>query len=66
MERTLNICFMLVTLDVSKASGWLNALAPCRESKEWHAVRGEIYGSAGGRWRATAVRRRCKQRLGEG
>ena len=26
--RTLNICVMLVTLDVSKLSGWLNAFAP--------------------------------------
>ena len=29
-ERTLNICCMVVTLDVSKLSGWLNALAYCR------------------------------------
>ena len=28
-ERTLNIWFMSVTLDVSKLSGWLNADAPC-------------------------------------
>ena len=29
-ERTPNILRMLVTLDVSKLSGWLNALADCR------------------------------------
>ena len=29
-ERTVNISRMVVTLDVSKLSGWLNADAPCR------------------------------------
>ena len=29
-ERTTNMDFMLVTLDVSRLSGWLNALALCR------------------------------------
>ena len=29
-ERTVNIWYMSVTLDVSKLSGWLNADAPCR------------------------------------
>ena len=29
-ERTRNIWYMLVTLDVSKLSGWLNAVAHCR------------------------------------
>ena len=29
-ERTINMCHMLVTLDVSKLSGWLNADACCR------------------------------------
>ena len=29
-ERTWNMDRMLVTLDVSKLSGWLNAHAPCR------------------------------------
>ena len=36
---------MDVTLEVSKVSGWLNADAPCRESKGGHTVRGEVYGS---------------------
>jgi len=29
-ERTRNMAYMLVTLDVSKLSGWLNADASCR------------------------------------
>ena len=29
-ERTWNMLRMVVTLDVSKLSGWLNADAPCR------------------------------------
>ena len=33
-ERTSNIRCMLVTLDVSKLSGWLNADAPCRVKRE--------------------------------
>eukprot|EP00964_Phaeocystis_antarctica_P027053 scaffold15231_cov60-Phaeocystis_antarctica.AAC.1 len=33
---------MAVTLEVSKLSGWLNADAPCRESKDGQAVRGEV------------------------
>ena len=40
-ERTENMRNMLVTLVVSKLSGWLNADASCRESKGGHAVRGE-------------------------
>ena len=31
--RTSNICFILLTLEVSKLSGWLNADAPCGGSK---------------------------------
>ena len=33
---------MVVTLDVSKLSGWLNTDADCRESKAGHALRGEV------------------------
>ena len=55
-ERTRNILYMLVTLEVSKLSGWLNALAYCRESKGGNAVQGEVYGSAGGRRQATTPR----------
>ena len=54
--------FMSVTLEVSRLSGWLNADACCRASKEGHAVRGAVYGqgaAGGGRPRRT-------QRAGEG
>ena len=40
-ERTANMSYMVVTLEVLKPSGWLNALVYCRESKEGHAMRGE-------------------------
>ena len=33
---------MVVTLDVSKLSDWLNLCAICRESKGGHMVRGEL------------------------
>eukprot|EP00964_Phaeocystis_antarctica_P114351 scaffold78323_cov43-Phaeocystis_antarctica.AAC.4 len=54
---------MSVTLEVSKLSGWLNADAPCRESKEGYMVRGEVYGSGG---TAGGGRPRRTQRAGEG
>ena len=69
-ERTQNMSPMVVTLEVSKLSGWLNDDAYCRESKGGHAVRGEVYGSAGGRRQATAVQAACRRgldcRLGAG
>ena len=37
-ERTLNMSVMVVTRDVSKLSGWLNADARCRV--EGHAIYG--------------------------
>ena len=42
MERTKSMLCMVVTLDVSKLSGWLNASACCRESKEGHTMRGKV------------------------
>jgi len=33
-SRTENMEYMLVTLEVSKVSGWLNADAPCRVQRE--------------------------------
>ena len=33
---------MVVTLEVSKLSGWLNADAPCPESKRGRKMRGEL------------------------
>ena len=47
--RTQNMPNMFVTLEVSKLSGWLNALASCRESKGGHTVvgRGAEYRESG-------------------
>ena len=33
-ERTINMSYMIMTLDVSKLSDWLNANAHCRVAKE--------------------------------
>ena len=33
-ERTWNISFMVVTLEVSRLSGWLNAVADCQVERE--------------------------------
>ena len=38
----MNMNCMVVTLEVSKLSGWLNADALCRESKGGNAVRSEV------------------------
>jgi len=45
-SATPNIKYMFVTLEVSRLSGWLNADAPCRESKGGQTAR---YAGAGGR-----------------
>ena len=64
------MCCMSVTLEVSKPSGWLNADAYCRESKEGYAVRVEVYGSGGSRRWKTAAHAACRGardcRLGAG
>ena len=54
---------MSVTLEVLKLSSWLNADAPCRESKEGHVVRGERYT---GRGTEDGGRPWSTQRAGEG
>ena len=47
-ERTWNMPYMVVTLDVSKLSGWLNAATPCRvESRAYDAQRGVGRGRGG-------------------
>ena len=47
-ERTANMMLMVVTLDVSKLSGWLNACAPCRvERRACGAERGVGRGQEG-------------------
>ena len=43
--RTLNMAYMLVTLDVSKLSGLLKADAPCGAERRAYAMRGEVHGS---------------------
>ena len=39
----MNMPYMVVTLEVSKLSGWLNTDAYCRELKGGHAMRGEVW-----------------------
>ena len=41
MKRTNNTLIIVVTLDVSKLSGWLKADAPCR-GEEGRTMRGEV------------------------
>ena len=72
-ERTWNMYFMVVTLDVSKLSGWLNADAPphatCRVARRANDV-GARCGPGGGgatvgwRRRKWHVRERLDSRLG--
>eukprot|EP00964_Phaeocystis_antarctica_P045224 scaffold26022_cov45-Phaeocystis_antarctica.AAC.1 len=64
---------MSVTLEVSKLSGWLNAETPqcCRETKEGHAMRGEVQTGrpevlAGGHGVHAACRRGLDCRSGAG
>ena len=54
---------MVVTLEVSKLSGWLNVDAYCRETKEGRAMRGEVRAGPGSR-RSVRLRRR-KERAGK-
>ena len=42
VERTSNMPYMIVTLDVSKLSGWLNADARCRVEGRHGAMWGEV------------------------
>eukprot|EP00964_Phaeocystis_antarctica_P117932 scaffold81772_cov49-Phaeocystis_antarctica.AAC.5 len=70
-ERTENMLSMVVTLEVSKLSGWLNADAPCQESNGGHTVWGEVQSTGrGGRRRTTAAQAACRGgldcRLGAG
>ena len=59
-ERTENMPYMFVTLEVSKLSGWLNTLVPCRESERGHTGRGEVYGPEGG---ASSVQGRARLQI---
>ena len=54
--------YMVVTLDVSRLSGWLNADADCRvERRAYEAGRGEVWA----RKQEVCRRRRRKQRAGK-
>ena len=54
-ERTANMASMVVTLDVSKLSGWLNAAAACRVKRRvYNAERGVGRGREGVRRRLRA------------
>ena len=60
-ERTINMLFIDVTLDVSRLSGWLNASAPCRVERK-HRKRGTMRGrEAGGRGAAAAAQAACRE-----
>ena len=55
-ERTENMLFMDVTLDVSKLSGWLNAAASCRVERRG-VLCGARCGRGGGRaWAGGSAR----------
>ena len=63
-ERTPNIWCMVVTLEVSRLSGWLNAVAYCRESHGGHTVRGEVQvGRQQGGGRARSVQGRSRLQI---
>ena len=60
-ERTWNMLYMFVTLDVSKLSGWLNAYANCRvEKRAYEAERG-VGREMGGRGPAAAHERHARR-----
>ena len=48
-ERTSNMAYMVVTLEVSKLSGWLKADAPCRVEGRACDAGGEMCEPGGGR-----------------
>ena len=62
-DRTENMRSMVVTLEVSKLSGWLNTGVYCQESNRGHAVRGEGAGQQTGAT-ASSVQCRLDCRLG--
>eukprot|EP00964_Phaeocystis_antarctica_P028793 scaffold16235_cov50-Phaeocystis_antarctica.AAC.2 len=66
-ERTWNMSSMVVTLEVSKLSGWLNANADCRESKGGRTMRGEVRAGRGkwrGKRRGTQRAKRARLQIG--
>ena len=69
-ERTENMAYMVVTLEVSKLSGWSNALAFCRESKEGHTCgvgyAGRQAREAAGDGGASSVQERARVQIRDG
>ena len=70
-ERTRNIALMVVTLEVSKLSGWLNADVYCRESRKGGMRCGARYtrrqAGGGGRPRFTQrAGKRARLQMGAG
>ena len=65
-ERTWNMYFTVVTLDVSKLSGWLNAVAACRvERRAYDAVRdaGREVGGLGAMAAQAVCRGECPTKI---
>jgi len=60
-ERTPNMLYMVVTLEVLKLSGWLKADASCRVEGRGHAMRGDRYEPGGGRacWGGGGTQEAC-------
>ena len=61
-ERTENMLFMSVTLDVLKLSGWLNAVAYCRDERRAYDMRSEVWAEGGGAWAGRSTRAACTGR----
>ena len=60
-ERTESMALILVTLDVSRFSGWLNASAFCAESKgESREKRAVFRPAVGYAWNAHETSRSCQ------
>eukprot|EP00964_Phaeocystis_antarctica_P130687 scaffold94562_cov58-Phaeocystis_antarctica.AAC.4 len=53
---------MVVTLDVSKLSGWLNADAPCRVERRGVRCRARCEPGGGGAWAGGSTRASCTAR----
>ena len=62
--RTPNMLAMLVTLDVSRLSGWLNFSAPCRVARTAHEAGRGVDQQAKGLWARCAGASRMQGRLG--
>ena len=58
-ERTMNMRCMVVTLDVSKLSGRLNALADCRVEKKGVRCAARCGPGGGGAWAGGSARAAC-------